>query len=115
MRILRFNESNSRKPKKVSSEEFMEKRRDHRMVDFTSTERKRILEILNARKSRDFNFHYSMNSDFVEIFSISSSTEIIRLDDYWFTINRSDRYGGSEYFICDDVEELYWFLEKEWY
>ena len=50
MRILRFNESSKRYPKKVNQKEFFDKKRIHKMISFTQTERTTMFNILTEKK-----------------------------------------------------------------
>lgn len=111
MRIKRFNES--RKATQVNQVAFMDKKRNHTMDDFLSVERKKIIEILMDRKKRQY-IHWSFNSDFLEIWTDNNSTEVVKLDDLWFTVIRTDRWRRDDYFICDDETELYDFLKNEY-
>lgn len=114
MKIKRFNESEERTAKEVRGWEFIEKRKLHKMEKFTESEKSRILQILKERqKHKDFRF--SFNQDFLEIFG-RNLVEVVKLSDYWFTIIRTDRWGANtQYFICDDIDELFNWLMKEYY
>ena len=50
MRILRFNESSKRYPKKVNQKEFFDKKGIHKMISFTQTERTTMFNILTEKK-----------------------------------------------------------------
>lgn len=58
IRIKRFDES-FRYPKQVRSEEFFKKRSTHKMVDFSSLERKQIRDILDAKR-----YHWSFSGEY---------------------------------------------------
>jgi hypothetical protein len=111
MKIKRFNES--RKATQVKQDAFMDKKRNHTMEDFSSIERKKVIEILMDRKNRQY-IRWSFNSDFLEIWTDNNSTEVVKLDDLWFTVIRTCKWGRNDYFICDDETELYDFLKTEY-
>jgi hypothetical protein len=126
MRILRFNESSKRYPKKVTQKEFFDKKGIHKMISFTQTERTTMSNILTEKQKKyEFNPIYSdkdirwsklygydegTSSEFIEIHYLGEFFEIVKLDDDWFTIIH-DLYGSSiEYYICDEFEEVVNFL-----
>ena len=113
MRILRFNESSKRYPKKVNQKEFFDKKRIHKMISFTQTERTTMFNILTEKQKRK-DIRWSTSSEFIEIYSGKELFEIVKLDDDWFTIN-SFRYihysrAVDSYYICDEFEEVVNFL-----
>ena len=101
--IYKFNEyySTLRYPKKVSYEEFMNKKQTHRMIDFSASERKSIADIVNKKHGRA-----SFSSDFVEIYYKYSTIEIVKLRDEWFTIIMEGTSSNYYYYICDEFEEV---------
>jgi hypothetical protein len=109
MKILRFNESEKRYPKKVSQDEFFERKTSNRMIDFTQSERTMMRDILTEkRKRRDINWTNSL--EFIEIYCGREFFEIVKLDDAWFTIINEDIFGITKYYVCDEFEEVVNFL-----
>lgn len=109
MRILKFNESSKRYPIKVSQNEFFRKKEIHRIVDFSLIERKTMREIL-TKKQTIKTISWSTSSDFIEIYSGRDFFEIVKLDDYWFTIIHETPYSIDSYYTCDEFEEVVNFL-----
>lgn len=113
-KILRFDESYKRYPQKVNQKEFFDKKRIHKMVSFTQTERTTMFNILTEKQKRkDIRWSTTnehMNSEFIEIYCGRNFFEIVKLDDDWFTIVGDDNWGKNEYFICDEFEEVVNFL-----
>ena len=109
MRILRFNESSKRYPKKVTQKEFFDKRKIHKMVSFTQVERTTMSNILTEKQNRK-DIRWSNSSEFIEIYCDRNFFEIVKLDDDWFTIISEDSWSQNEYFICDEFEEVVNFL-----
>ena len=108
MKIRRFNES-LRFPTEVSESEFFKKKSIHKMVDFSASERKQIIDILNKKNKR-----FSLSSEYVEIHS-DLSPEVVKFDDEWFTIIQYKYYnnGGTySFFICDGFEEVLSYLNE---
>lgn len=101
------NQLNSdRFPKKVSEEEFINRRR-YGFDSFTTYETNKIREILNNKKRS-----YSLSSDILEINGWYTTYEILKLADEYFTIIISNQ-RTEEYYICDGFEELYNFLNRK--
>jgi len=111
MRILRFNESSKRYPKKVTQKEFFDKKGIHKMISFTQTERTTMFNILTEKQKRK-DIRWSTSSEFIEIYSGKEFFEIVKLDDDWFTIIHEDPYSRvvDSYYICDEFEEVVNFL-----
>jgi hypothetical protein len=108
MRIRRFNEDIDEKrfPTKVNQQEFFAKR-DRSMDDFSSYERKTMIDILR-KKGYDF----STNPEFIEFYNSWRSLEIVKFIDEWFTIIDCDKWGQKEFYICDGFEEVESFLNS---
>lgn len=111
-RILRFNES--RLPTQVSQSEFFKKRQDHKMCDFSPSERSQIIEILRNKgiSSNTYIYlnvkkTYSFSIEYIEI--TRRNIEVIKLDDEWFTI--IEGHNGP-FYICDEFEELINYLKQ---
>jgi hypothetical protein len=109
MRILRFNESN-RFPTKVTQGDFFDKKSKFRMVDWSPRERTTLFNIL-TEKQKKRNIHWSTSSEFIEIHISREFCEIVKLDDDWFTIIHTDA-AKTEYYICDEFEEVVNFLNN---
>jgi hypothetical protein len=109
MKILKFNESSKRYPIKVHQEKFFDKRRIHKMISFTQNERTTMLNILTEKQKRS-HIHWSISSEFIEIYCGGNFFEIVKLNDDWFTIINEYNRGQNEYFICDEFEEVVNFL-----
>lgn len=108
MKIKRFFESEEISyPLKVSSDEFFRKRKLHKMCDFSVSERSYM-----ATELRKKIISYSLSPDFIEIFPLHRSIEIIKLDDYWFTISVQYSRGSDEYYICDEFDEVKVFINS---
>ncbi len=116
--IYKFNEyySTLRYPKMVGLKEFMNKKQTHRMTDFSASERKSITDIVYKKRGRA-----SFSSCFVEIYYTYinedgefgfDNVEIVKLVDDWFTII-IEGYSATEYFICDEFEEVISWLESK--
>jgi len=107
MRIKRFNENSEedkRYPKKVTQQEFFDKRSKFRMEDFSQSERTPIIEILNKKGLHRTDIRF--NNEYVEISLGWSEAEVVKFHDEWFTIIISDRWNQKEFYICDGFEEL---------
>jgi len=102
IKIKRFNES-FRYPKQVNSQEFMKKKSTHKMVDFSTLERKQVREILYAKRC-----DYSFSGEYFEIHR-RPPVEVVKYTDDWFTIIEGT---SGPFYICDEFEEVLSYLRQ---
>lgn len=128
-KILKFNESQKRYPIEVDREEFLQKERIHKKINFTENETDSIFSII-AKKKREklkngeiLKLIYSSSDPLESEFSFVLYKEwttdkytISKLDDDWFGILTYDipSCETTRYFICDEFEEVINFLTELW-
>lgn len=110
LNLLSFNqvyENEIRLPKKVGFKEFMDRRR-HGFEKLTKSDIEKIRNLLDKKGRYRVRFDY----EYIEINSDRRSVEIIKLADYYFTV-LDQEYHQTSYYICDDIEELEYYILNE--
>ena len=109
MKILKFNESSL--PKQVNRHEFYKKRDSHKFLLFTDKERQSMLDVLYKKREKK-EIRWSLSDCFIEIYKPRIHSEIVKLDDEWFTVIDGSEHGSDTYYVCDTFDEVIAYLNQ---